>query len=356
MTVKKLQYKKLTDKLKLNVISRYAKLKNKIQSGFKKIILALRSTPAWVKIRPQAIKLWMKENRKKRKYHSFKLEKKLQPDYRDIPNSWQLTKDSFKFYLNNYSTFLGIIFIQAILYVALVHGPTSFNLKEAQDTIKAFFGGNGTSASSTFALLGSVVGAQTQRDGAAIYNFLIYLVISLADIWVIRSLMAKKAFKIRDAFYSGMTPVIPVLVTLVVMTVQLLPFTITSYIYTVGRTNGVFISGIEDLSFFLLALASGLLSFYLITPSALSLYAVTLPNMYPLRTITLTKQIVKFRRFVIFRRVVALPLIVAFIFFSILLLLIRFYPQSGIWFVQVFPVFILPLVHIYLFKLYRSLI
>lgn len=319
-------------------------------------IKVLLDLPGWLKSRPASINFWLKENRKKKKYHSFKLEKKINPDYRNIPTSWQLTRESFSFFFKNFWVFFCLMFIHAAFFALLVYGPVDFNLKEVQGTIKGFFGDNGDSAASTFALLGSIVGAKTQRDGSAIFNFLIILTMSLAYIWTIRRLLSKKAFNIRDAFYNSMAPVIPVLTILFIMILQLLPFTIASYLYTVGRTNGIFISGLEDLVFFLIAVFAGLLSFYLMTPSILSIYAVTLPGMYPLTTIRLTKKIVQFRRFLVFRRVVALPFIVAIIFFCILLLLLRFTPQSGIWFVQIFPIFILPLIHIYLFKLYKSLI
>lgn len=330
--------------------------RDQIKQLAKRSVTWFKGIPAWVKSRPRAIKHWRIENKKRKKYHSFKLEKKIRPEPRDIPTAWQLSKQSAQFLTKNFWVFFSIMFVHAILYIILVFGPTDFNLEEVQATIKAFFGGEGNSAASTFALLGTVLGANTQREGSSLFNFLIILAVSLATIWIIRRIYLKKPFNIRDGFYSGMAPAVPVMAILLVMTLQLLPFTITSYIYTVGRTSGVFISGVEDLIFFLIALLAGILSFYLMTPSILSLYAVTLPNMYPLHTIRLTKKIVKFRRLLVFRRILALPLIVAVLFFGLLLLLLRFYPQGGIWFVQIFPIVILPLIHIYLFKLYKSLI
>jgi hypothetical protein len=331
--------------------------KTNLKKHLKSFVSWVKSTPSWVKARPLAIKIWFKENRKKKKYHSFKLEKKIQVEKQNIPTSWQLTKQSFGFLAKHFWVFFSVMLVHLGLYFLLVYGPTDFNLAEVQESIKSFFGGEGEgSTTTTFVLLGSVIGAQTQREGSAIFNFLILLAVSLATIWIIRRIIAGKKFKIRDGFYSGMAPVIPVIAILLVMTIQLLPFTISSYIYTVGRTNGIFISGVEDLAFFMVALMMGLFSFYLMTPSILSLYAVTLPDMYPLNTIRLTKKIVQFRRLLVFRRVVALPIIIAFLFFVLLLFLIRFLPSSSIWFVQLFPIAILPIIHIYLFKLYKSLI
>lgn len=332
------------------------KSSHRITGGVKRLISWVCSFPAWVKKRPAAIKKWRGENRKKKKYHSFKLQKRIKPEPRNIPTAWQLTRQSVGFYKKHVWVFFWLSCIHLGLYGLLVYGPTDFDLKNVQESIQTLFGGDASSATATLALFGSVIGAQTQREGAAFFNFLVYLIMSLAIVWIIRRLHARQPFNFRDAFYSCMGPSIPIVLILLVMMLQSLPFTITSYIYVVGRTNNIFVSGLEDLLFFLIAFAAGLLSLYLMTPAILSLYAATLPNMYPLNTIRLTKKIVAFRRFLVFRRIVALPVLVAVFFALLLLALLRFYPQGGIWFVQLFPIFILPLIHIYLFKLYKSLV
>lgn len=354
--MKKADFKKHIHAKLERVQASFKKTAKRGAARIKELHAAVRSFPAWAKRRPAAVKQWRSENRKKKKYHSFKLEKKIKPEPRNIPTAWQLTRQSMSFYKKHFWVFAWLSCIQVGLYGLLVYGPTDFDLKSVQESIQALFGGDASSAAGTLALFGSVIGAQTQREGAAFFNFLVYLIMSLAIVWIIRRLHASQPFNLRDAFYSGMGPAIPVVLILLVMSLQSLPFTITSYIYVVGRTNNIFISGLEDLLFFLIALSAGLFSLYLMTPAILSLYAATLPNMYPLKTIRLTKKIVAFRRFLVFRRIVALPFLVAVCFALLLLLLLRFYPQGGIWFVQLFPIFILPLIHMYLFKLYRSLV
>ncbi len=314
------------------------------------------SIPSYLKSRPKAIKAYFAERKKQKIYHSFKLEKKIKLSNKPIPTSWALTKESFRFFTQNFWIFFWMICIHAGLYGALVYGPTDINVSEIQDTLKAAFGTNPNSLEGTAVAVGSLIGASTQRQGAAFYNFLIVLLMSLSLVWVIRHLLAKQRFTIRDGFYNGPRPAIPVVLLLFVMMIQALPFTIASYVYVIGRTSGTFITGWEDLTFFLIALFCGLFSLYLMTPAIMSLYAVTLPNMYPLKTLRMSKQIVQFRRFEVFRRIFALPFIVALLFFAILLILLRLYPEGGIWFVRIFPIVILPMIHIYLFKLYKSLL
>lgn len=316
----------------------------------------VKTIPGWLKERPKAIKKWWVANKKKRKYHSFKLEKRLDPEPRDIPTSWQLVRQSLRFYKKHFWVFFCIMFIHAFFYALLVYGPTDFDLKGMQESIRLVLGGDTGSVSTTFALFGSLLGAQTQREGAMQFNFIIIFIVSLALVWIIRSMHSNKPFNIRDGFYSGVAPAVPVLIILFIMVLQLLPFTLAAYIYTIGRTNSIFVSGIEDMLFFLITLACGLFSFYLMTPAVLSLYAVTLPNMYPLHTLRLTRKVVQFQRFLLFRRIIALPLMIAVFFGAALLLLLRFYPEGGIWFLHIFPVVTLPLTHIYLFKLYKSVL
>lgn len=305
---------------------------------------------------PASFRAYKKRESKKQKYNSFQLQKRIRVQAKPLPSSWQLIKESLQFFKHHASVFLWIIMIHTFFYFVLVYGSASINVRELQDTLQTLLGTQANSIESTTAVFGSVITAQTQREGAAIYNFLLFLIMSLATIWSIRRIVAGKTFLIRDAFYSGMRPAIPFIIILMVMFVQLIPFMVTSYVYTVGRGSGIFVSGVEDMLFFLLALTAGLLSFYWLTTSILSLYAVTLPNMYPLRTLRLTKKVTQFRRFLVFRRLIALPFIIALVFMFITLLAIRFLPQTSLWVVQLFPIFILPLIHIYLFKLYKSLL
>jgi hypothetical protein len=339
-----------------NAVFAYGKAKvAKLVSFATKLKLLFVAIPGWVKSRPQAFKDWRKADKKKKKYRSFQLQKRIKPEVRFVPTAGQLLKQSFRLYRKNFWIFFCLMLTHAVLYYIFIRGASTFDFKEVQESIKSLLGST-TSATGTFALFGTVIGSQQQRDGSQFYSFLTLLFISLANIWVIRRLYAGSAFRIRDALYQALSSFVPFVIVLFVITLQALPFSITSYVYITGRTGGLFISGIEDLSFFMIALFSGILSLYWMTPSIIALYAVTLPNMYPMRTIRLTKKIVKFRRLMVFRRIIAFPVIVGLIATVVLLVAIRFIPQYSPLLVEAFPIILLPILHGYYFNLYKSLV
>lgn len=315
----------------------------------------VKNIPGWVKSRPEAFRQWKAAEKKKKKYRSFRLQKRIKPEPRYVPPAAQLLRQTFKLYIKNFWVFLIIMFVHACLYYLFVRGSSSFDLQGTRESIKAIFGED-SGSSGTFALLGSVLGSNQQREGSSMINVAILLLISLADIWVIRRIYANTRFKVRDAFYQGPGAFVPFVLILLVMMLQALPFTFTSYMYIIGRSGGLFISGVEDLLFFLLAVFCGLLSLYWMVTSIIALYAVTLPNMYPVSALRLTRNIVKFRRFLVFRRIVIFPVLIGIISLGILLLIVRFAPQSAPLLVEAFIILLLPILHGYYFNLYRSLL
>ena len=57
----------------------------------------IREVPNWVRTRPSALKQWFREDRKKKKYHSFKLQKNIQPNYPPLPSLSQLVRQTVTF-------------------------------------------------------------------------------------------------------------------------------------------------------------------------------------------------------------------------------------------------------------------
>jgi hypothetical protein len=306
--------------------------------------------------RLKSFKLRRKQQKDLVGYSSFRLQKKIRVVRAPIPGAWELAKQSVSTIKKHWTIFAGIVAVHFLLYGVFVYGPTDFDISQTEEAISSVLGQEAGTIESTATLFASVLSVQAQREGSGVFGFLIILIISLATIWVLRALDGGKEFRLRDAFYSGMTPALPVVLILFVMSLQLIPFTVASYIYTIGRSSGVFVSGAEDIMFFTFALLSGLLSFYLLTVSIVALYAVTLPNMYPLHTLRLTKKVLQHRRLTVFRRIVIVPVALLLFFALILLLVIRFIPSASVWFSQIFPILCLPFVHTYLFKLYKSLL
>ena len=94
----------------------------------------------------------------------------------------------------------------------------------------------------------------------------------------------------------------------------------------------------------------------MLSSSVFSVYIVTLPDMHPRRALKSAKNLVKFRRWAIMRRLIYLPI---FILVAMGILVIPLILYATFLVVPVFytlSVFSLLFVHVYLYTFYRELI
>lgn len=329
-------------------------LKRKKSTG----VQFVKDIPIWFKQRPAKIKLWLKEGRKKKKYRSFRLQKRLKPEPRFVPTAGALIKDSLRFLWQHKRVFIAIIAIHAVIYFMFLKIPSqSGGIQTIRDTVKSVLGeGSETSIKGNLATLGAVLTTSGSGQSSGTATAVSLLLMSLVYIWAIRQLSNKQKIKARDAYYQGMAPILSTAMLLLVLSLQLIPFAVASFVYSTARAGGLFATGLEDLSFFLIALLLGLFSFYLMTSTIIGLYIVTLPGMYPMRALRAAKKLVQFQRLKVFRRIIALPLLLGAVYIAGLLLLIRFLPNQTLLATEIIPLLLLPFIHIYLYKLYRSLI
>jgi len=99
-----------------------------------------------------------------------------------------------------------------------------------------------------------------------------------------------------------------------------------------------------------------LFSLYLVSNSIIALYIVTLSNMTPLASLRSAKQLIKGRRPKVVISLLILPLLLVALAAAVLLPLILFIPAIASWVYIIMLIFALPLVHSYLYSLYRELI
>lgn len=351
-----------SDQLKQNLKlarSSAGKLASNLKDGtvkkLGKVATSIKNIPSWLRSRPAAIKAWRRADRKKKKYRSFRLQKKLKPEPRYIPTSLQLLRSSLRFLYRNKKVFLSILLIQAVIYFALLRGTSPLSITAIQDSVKTVLGDNGlNTVQGNIATLSAVLSSSASSQANATMSVISAIIMSLVYIWAIRQLHNKKEIKARDAYYQGMTPLLPSLVVLLVASIQLIPFAVASFVYSTARTGGLFANGFEDLSIFMIALSATLLSFYWLTSTVIALYIVTIPGMWPMHALKAARQTIKFQRLTVFRRILALPIIIGVVYTLLLLLIIRIAPARAFLAVEVLQLLLLPLIHTYLFKLYRS--
>jgi len=267
-----------------------------------------------------------------------------------------LTKATYRLLLKDWKLILGIALWYGVLNLVLVRGLNGgLNVAELQ----AQFGSLNSIASALgiFSLLVSSSNNGAATDASA-YQTILIVITSLALIWSFRQLLADapQKIRIRDSFYRGMYPLIPVLLIVLVISVQLLPMLIASALYSVVISSGIAVNTAEVIISLLILLAGIVWSLLLITPSIFALYIVSLPEMTPLRALRSAKALVRYRRPTVLRKILFLPLLIILILAAIIIPIIFVAPVLAQWVYLALSILLLPTIHGYLYTLYRELL
>jgi hypothetical protein len=276
-----------------------------------------------------------------------------------LPNVWQLTKAAAQTFWRHRRLFVGIILVYGLLNLVLVQGlATGTDVGSLKSELSRVFHGHlGSLASglSIFVVLIGGAGNSSSPTGGA-YQLFLALIASLAIIWALRQVLAGAQFRIRDAYYRGMYPLVPFILVLLVIGLQLLPLLIGSLLYGIVSSNGIAVYFIEKLIWLLIYAALALWSLYMISSSIFALYIVTLPDMTPLKALRSAKELVRRRRWTVLRKILWLPLLLLIVAAVIMLPIIIWLTPLAQWVFFLLTMFALAAVHIYLYTLYRELL
>ncbi len=299
-----------------------------------------------------------KERSKAKLKPSTKKKKPKKPDnkLKGVPSSFSLLGSSFKFVYQHKRKLFGVALVFFVLYLVMIRSGSTFNIESTDQLISNQLGTNEflNKAVLTGILLGS--GGSSESGINSLSAFLLLVLGSLAFIWAIRRLGAGKTFRIRDAYYKGMYPLIPFILVVFLISLQLIPFVVGGFLYATAEVNGLIGSFVERAVFVSAWVALGLLSVYWLANSLMGVYAVTLPDIYPLQALRSTKQVVKGRRWSIFLKISVLFIFLFVATSLVLLLAVMALPSVAVYVYDVLLVAALMFAHIYLFKPYKSLI
>ena len=275
-----------------------------------------------------------------------------------MPGAFKLLRSAIGILLRNWRVFLGISLVYGVLNFVLVQGFAVQSLGDSKVALEqAAQGSFGwfTNGASLFAvLLGSASG--NGNPGSDVYQVSMQLIVSLAIIWSLRQMYAGHKVRIRDGFYQGVYPLVPFMLVLVVTILQALPATAGIYLYELVSNNGIAVSAPEQILWALVAFLAVLLSLYMMCSSAMALYVVSLPNMTPIAALRSARQLVQFRRWAVLRKVLFLPVVLLLITAVIVIPVIILYTPAAPWVFLALSMFALPIIHSYLYTLYRSLL
>jgi hypothetical protein len=149
---------------------------------------------------------------------------------------------------------------------------------------------------------------------------------------------------------------VPFLLVIAVIIIQLLPVTIGATVLAAVSTS-VFTgtaaaSIVSTIAFILLAAWS----IYMVSASVFALYIVTLPDIQPRQALRSAKDLVKFRRLAVIRKVFFLPLFILLAMGVIIIPLILYASAVVPTAFYLLSMLSILFVHAYLYSLYRGLI
>jgi hypothetical protein len=293
-------------------------------------------------------------------YKSFRLEKKVKREIpQQIPSGWKLFKATLiMIFKTHWKVFVGIAAVYAFLNLMLVSGFSAVNLTDAKKSFSDVVGGEINQAATGLSLFVYLLGnsSTTASPSASVYQIILGIVVSLAVLWALRQIYAGNKPRIRDTFYQGMYPLVPVVLVLLVIGIEILPLAGGAYIYTMIVNNGIAATAVEQVMWLLLFLLLATATVYMLCSTLFALYIVSLPEMTPMAALRSARQLVLHRRWTVVRKILFLP--VALIALSALILtpIIMFITPVAPWLFFAMSMFLLPIVHGYLYALYRSML
>jgi hypothetical protein len=233
------------------------------------------------------------------------------------------------------------------------------NTAELKANLKVLFG-SGNNLGNSIAVFSLLLGSSSASRGdiGGLYQTIIIIVVSLALIWALRQILAnpKQRVRTKEAFYNGMYPLIPFLLVLLVMSLQLIPVAIANMLYSFVVIGGFAASSIELALWYIMIFLLMLLTLYMLSSSIFALFIVTLPDVRPMQALRAARELVRYRRWSVMRKVILLPLILILLLAIVTLPSILLVPALSEWIFFIATVLLLPLLISYMYGLYRALL
>lgn len=292
-------------------------------------------------------------------YKSFKLTKRIKHPGQPLSSGIKLFWRAVQHFWSHKKIFLLASVIYIILTLMLVKG---LNLGADGANAKTFwqnlFTGGNKSLSTGFTFFGYLLGSssKTSSDVANLYQTVLMVVMSLVFIWILRQTYANKKPTLKEVFYKSQYPLIQFILVAGVIIIQLLPLLISGALYSYIFGNGLAVGAVEKTLWIAMFFMMSLLSFYWIASSIFALYIVTLPDVEPLQALRSARQLVRYRRWTVMRKVLFLPLALVLVMLVVGLPVIILITAAAPWLFFIMGMFGLLAVHTYLYGLYRELL
>jgi hypothetical protein len=317
-----------------------------------------KSTPKAIVKQPDIKKPNAKE-RKKPKYKSFRYQKKIKHQGKPIASWWVLFKKSLSLIKANKKQLIIFIVVYGLINLLFVRGFGSIlNSNGFEDSISAILGEETSTLANGFTNFGLLISESASGSGemSKIYQTILLIISLLAIIWLYRQQQAGNSVTMKMAFYRGMYPLVPFLLILLVIGLQLIPAIIGNFLFNAVMQGGLAVGSLEQVLWFLFFVSTLLLSLYMLSSSLMALFIVTLPEMTPMVALRQARELVRYRRFSVMRKSIAVLLIILVLLIVFILPIIFIAPVVAEWLYFLLTILAVPFVVGYMFCLYRELL
>jgi len=314
-----------------------------------------------------------------RLHRSFK--RSYQEDYQrktELPSLTSQASAAFKMFFKFWKIFLPLLLIFVGLYIFLIGAMSENTLADVKANVEqtnkdVADGKIGTVGKAGLTLLGiiSTGGLTTMNDAQVVIAVLLFVIIWLVTIYLARHLLAgHQEIKMRDGFYSALSPLVSTLVVGLIIFLEAVPIMLTIIVFQVALTTEFLSTPFYALLFFMFAALMITLSLYLLSSSFFAIIVVSAPGLYPLTAVRMAKNLIMGRRLRFLIRVFYLVVIVALLYLLLLMPAIildgalkaqfAWLAESKIPFVAIIQltitVFIFIYLSIYFYLFYRALL
>jgi hypothetical protein len=246
-----------------------------------------------------------------------------------------------------------------LLMVTLVINISAFanvsNLKNSYTHGLTTIGSNLSASLSTLGSLSGTVSGSNNSAGSVI-QFLLFLLFSLILIRGVREATKSRKLKFSEGIYSSTYPFLQFVLVTLLLAVELIPVLIAVFIYQIVFNNGIASSAPEKIVWIIVCGLILMLGVYLLVSSIFAIFITTLPNMRPWASVKSSWKLVKNRRLLITRKILAMFLSLFLFVCIIALILIWLVPVISAWLLLILGIGSLVVIYTYMYILYKELI
>lgn len=309
--------------------------------------------------RPQ---IQVERKKKLPEYRSFRLSGRIKADsIKVLPQTKALWKETWLFLWKHKKKMLIFVAVYAALYAVLVKGLNGFSLDTStlKDEFLSVFEGNIGAAFTFITLYGSLISSLTSTTGDVTnyFQFSLIIISSLAFIWLVRKLHGRNVtVTVKEAFYTGMGPLVPFIIVLLIMALELIPAGLGAILLSTAQGSNVITTETEIMVLSIVMILTVVLSFYLLAGSIFALYIVTLPGTSPVVAVRSSMRLLRIHRWKVAGRILGFFALLILLGFVLVLPFIIWLPRFAevAFFIMGSASF--GVMHTYLYKLYRSLL